>query len=132
MKPLEIRFSEVDMMRVVWHGAYPLYLEDAREAFGAEFGLSYHRYIEEEVFAPVVEMKMNYKKPVMYGSKASVRISYRPCDAAKIIFDYEIFNPDSGEVYLTATTTQVFMDHGYNLMWEAPDFYTQWKKLMGV
>ena len=29
-KELEIRFSEVDMMGVVWHGNYPLYLEDAR------------------------------------------------------------------------------------------------------
>ena len=40
-KELEIRFSEVDIMKVVWHGSYPLYLEDAREAFGAQYGLSY-------------------------------------------------------------------------------------------
>ena len=33
-KRIEIRFSEVDMMGVVWHGAYAKYLEDAREAFG--------------------------------------------------------------------------------------------------
>ena len=36
-KELEIRFSEVDIMKVVWHGSYPLYLEDAREAFGAQY-----------------------------------------------------------------------------------------------
>ena len=30
-KQFEVRFSEVDMMNVVWHGSYPLYLEDARE-----------------------------------------------------------------------------------------------------
>ena len=40
-KQFEVRFSEVDMMNVVWHGAYPLYLEDAREAFGEKYGLSY-------------------------------------------------------------------------------------------
>ena len=33
-KEVEIRFSEVDSMNVVWHGSYPLYFEDAREAFG--------------------------------------------------------------------------------------------------
>ena len=38
-----VRFSEVDSMRVVWHGSYPLYFEDAREAFGKEFALEYMR-----------------------------------------------------------------------------------------
>lgn len=33
-KVFDIRFSEVDSMNVVWHGSYPLYFEDAREAFG--------------------------------------------------------------------------------------------------
>ena len=33
-KTFEVRFSEVDSMNVVWHGSYPLYFEDAREAFG--------------------------------------------------------------------------------------------------
>ena len=38
-KPFEIRFSEVDSMGVVWHGHYVKYFEDAREAFGAKYGL---------------------------------------------------------------------------------------------
>ncbi len=40
-KELEIRFSEVDSMNIVWHGSYPLYFEDAREAFGKKYGLGY-------------------------------------------------------------------------------------------
>ena len=131
-KSIEVRFSEVDMMRVVWHGAYPLYLEDAREAFGEKYGLSYHRYIKENVFAPLVKLDLNYKRPIAYGMHPVVRITYRPTDAAKIIFDYEIFNPDGGEVFLTATSVQVFMDSAYNLLWESPEFYIEWKKLMGI
>ena len=38
-KHFEVRFSEVDSMNIVWHGSYPLYFEDAREAFGAKYGL---------------------------------------------------------------------------------------------
>lgn len=132
VKRFDIRFSEVDMMQVVWHGAYPLYLEDAREAFGAEYGLSYHRYIEENIFVPIVEMKMNYKRPLMFGMKPAIRITYRPTDTAKIIFDYEIFDPETGTTYLTARSTQVFMDRNYNLLWYSPDFYTDWKKEMGL
>lgn len=131
-KEIEIRFSEVDMMGVVWHGSYVTYLEDAREAFGARFGLSYNRYIVENIFAPIVELNFHYRKPLRYGMKPVVRITYRPTDAAKIIFDYEMVNPADGEVFFKATSVQVFMDRDYNLLWEAPAFYLDWKKEMGL
>ena len=131
-KELEIRFSEVDMMGVVWHGNYPLYLEDAREAFGAEFGLSYALYIRENVFVPIVKMDVDYKRPVRFGMRPVIRIEYVPTDAAKVIFDYKLYDKESGDVFLTARTVQVFMDRDYKLMWSSPDFYTQWKRQMGL
>lgn len=131
-KELEIRFSEVDMMGVVWHGNYPLYLEDAREAFGAEFGLSYALYIKENVFVPIVKMNVDYKRPVRFGMRPVIRIEYVPTDTAKVIFDYKLYDKESGDVFLTARTVQVFMDRDYKLMWFSPDFYTQWKRQMGL
>lgn len=131
-KQIEVRFSEVDIMNVVWHGAYPLYYEDAREAFGKQYKLSYERYLNEKVYAPIVELNIKYKKPITYGMKPVVRIKYVPTAAAKIIFDYEIINPDNGDVLSTARSTQVFMDLDYKLMWESPDFYTEWKKMWGL
>ena len=131
-KELEIRFSEVDMMGVVWHGNYPLYLEDAREAFGAEFGLSYALFIKENVFVPIVKMDVDYKRPVRFGMRPVIRIEYVPTDAAKVIFDYKLYDKESGDVFLTARTVQVFMDRDYKLMWFSPDFYTQWKQQMGL
>lgn len=131
-KSLDIRFNEVDMMGVVWHGSYVTFLEDAREAFGAKYGLSYTKYIVENIFAPIVDLKISYKKPLRYGMKPVVKITYRPTDAAKIIFDYEILNPEDNSVFLTATSVQVFMDRNYNLLWESPAFYQDWKKQMGL
>lgn len=131
-KRIEIRFSEVDMMGVVWHGAYAKYLEDAREAFGRQYGLSYTRYISESIFAPIVELKFSYKKPLRYGMTPLVRITYRPTDAAKIVFDYEILDPESGDIFLKATSVQVFMDKDYTLLWEPPAFYQDWKRHMGL
>jgi acyl-CoA thioester hydrolase len=127
-KQFEIRFSEVDMMNVVWHGSYPLYLEDAREAFGAKYGLSYHKYISENIFVPIVELKIDYKKPLRFGMKPTIKITYRPTESAKIVFDYKIYDPDSGTIFITARSVQVFMDTNYNLMWYDPEFYTEWKK----
>ena len=131
-KPFDIRFNEVDMMGVVWHGAYPVYLEDAREAFGAKYGLSYQLYIAERTAAPVVEMHLHYRRALRYGMKPLVRITYVPTEAAKILFDYEIIDTADGAVCLTANTVQVFTDLEGRLLWDSPAFYEQWKTKMGL
>lgn len=127
-KDIEIRFSEVDMMKVVWHGAYPLYLEDAREAFGHKYGLTYQGYIDNRHYAPIVDMQIQYKHPLLYGGKARVDITYRPSEAAKIVFDYEIRDKETGLLYCKARTIQVFMDMNYNLVLTNPDFFESWKR----
>lgn len=126
-KDIEIRFSEVDMMKVVWHGAYPLYLEDAREAFGNEFGLTYQGYLDNQYYAPIVDMQIQYKFPLRYGVKARIDITYRPTEAAKIVFDYEIRDKETNLLYCKARTIQVFMDMDYNLVLLNPDFFENWK-----
>lgn len=124
---IEIRFSEVDMMKVVWHGAYPLYLEDAREAFGNEFGLTYQGYLDNQYYAPIVDMQIQYKFPLRYGVKARIDITYRPTEAAKIVFDYEIRDKETNLLYCKARTIQVFMDMDYNLVLLNPEFFENWK-----
>lgn len=66
-KTFAVRFSEVDSMNVVWHGSYPLYFEDAREAFGKQYGLEYMGFFDHGYFAPLVDLSFHYKKPIRYG-----------------------------------------------------------------
>lgn len=123
----KIRFSEVDAMQVVWHGSYVKYMEDAREAFGQEYGLSYQLYIDSGYYAPIVDMRIQYHKPLRYGMIPEMTITYRPTDAAKIVFDYEIRDSVTDEVMITGHTIQVFMDMNYNLVLLNPPFYEEWK-----
>ena len=85
-----IRFSEIDAMRVVWHGAYAKYFEDAREQFGKDFGLDYLMIERNGFYAPIVDLSFQYKQPLRYGMEPEIVITYRPTEAAKIVFDYEI------------------------------------------
>jgi acyl-CoA thioester hydrolase len=57
-----------------------------------------------------------------------IDIIYRPTEAAKIIFDYEIHDTESGELLATGTSVQVFLDADYQLVWSNPPFYEEWKK----
>jgi len=127
-KDFDVRFSEVDSMNIVWHGSYPLYFEDAREAFGAKYGLGYMTIFNSGYYAPLVELSFKYKKPLIYGSKPRIEITYRPTESAKIVFDYEITDNVTGDTLATGHSVQVFMDRDYQLVWENPQFYQQWKE----
>jgi acyl-CoA thioester hydrolase len=131
-KEIAVRFSEVDSMNIVWHGSYVLYFEDAREAFGLKYGLSYLDIFGNNYYAPLVELKFNYKKPIIYGKKARVEISYRHTAAAKIIFDYEIFDVEDGSLIASGYSIQVFLDKQYQLVLINPPFYEAWKQKWGL
>lgn len=131
-KVIDIRFSEVDAMNVVWHGSYMQYLEDAREAFGSKYGLEYMRIADAGYYAPLVDMELHYRRPIVYGMRPRIDIIYRPTEAAKIVFDYEIHHPDTDELMASAHSVQVFMDKDYQLVWATPDFYAEWKRRWGV
>lgn len=126
--PFEIRFSEVDSMNIVWHGSYMLYFEDAREAFWAKYGLEYMTIFGNGYYAPLVEMDFKFKSPLRYESHPEIIITYRPTESAKIVFDYEIRDRDTGTVCATGRSVQVFMDRNYELVWESPEFYRNWQK----
>ncbi len=127
-KEFAVRFSEVDSMNVVWHGSYPLYFEDAREAFGMRYGLDYQGFVAHGYFAPLVELTFRYRKPIRYGMHPRVDIIYRPTEAAKIVFDYEIRDTADESLLATGHSVQVFMDLDYQLVWDNPPFYREWKE----
>ena len=127
-KQFDVRFSEVDSMNIVWHGSYMLYFEDAREAFGKKYGLDYLTIFSNGFYAPLVDISFSYKRPIVYGMKPSITITYKPTDAAKILFDYEIYDTTDGSLLATGHSVQVFMDKEYQLQWSNPQFYEEWKK----
>jgi acyl-CoA thioester hydrolase len=131
-KEIEVRFSEVDSMNIVWHGSYALYFEDAREEFGRRYGLSYKLFRDEGFPAPLVELHFRFLKPLLHGQRARVDIIYRSTPAAKILFDYEIRSIDDDSLIATGSSVQVFLDSNFNLMLTNPPFYTEWKKAAGL
>jgi acyl-CoA thioester hydrolase len=131
-KEIEVRFSEMDSMNIVWHGSYALYFEDAREAFGHQYGLGYMDIFGNGYYAPLVDLKFSYKKPLLYGKKARVEIVYRNTAAAKIIFDYEIYDTDDDSLIATGYSIQVFLDSKFQLVWGNPPFYESWKQKWGL
>ncbi|MCL1968040.1 MAG: acyl-CoA thioesterase [Bacteroidetes bacterium] len=125
---VKVRFSEVDSMGIIWHGAYVKYFEDAREAFGKKFGLGYMFIHRNGFYAPLVDLNFQYKQPLKYEDTMRVKITYIPTEAAKIIFEYEIRNAATGELCTTGKSVQVFLDANYELVLFNPAFFVKWKE----
>ena len=115
-------------MNVVWHGSYMLYFEDARELFGEQYDLSYMGYVRHGYYAPMVEMNIQWKKPILYGMQPRIDIIYRPTEAAKVVFDYEIYDTEDESLIATGHSVQVFMDTDYKLVLYSPKFYEEWQQ----
>ena len=125
---INVRFSETDAMGVVWHGNYLKFLEDAREAFGDKYGLTYLDVYKNGYFTPIVKSDIDYKSPIYYGEKANVIIKYIPSLAAKIIFEYEVINLSTGKICAVGKTIQVFLNSTTRtLELNKPDFYIDWE-----
>ena len=88
----KVRFSEVDSMRIVWHGNYLKYFEDGREAFGEQHGLDYLKIYENGHLTPIVHTEMDFKSPLRYGDDGIIETRLINTPAAKIIHEYRILN----------------------------------------
>ncbi len=130
--PIKIRFGETDAMGVVWHGNYLKYFEDAREAFGIKFGLTYLDVYSNGYFIPIVKTELEHKTPLLYGESAFVRARQLYTPAAKIIFQYEIFNAETSKLCTSGTTIQIFMNSASReLELTKPKFYKDWEREVG-
>jgi len=128
---VRVRFSEVDTLRIVWHGNYIKYLEDGREAFGLKYGLGYLDYINNDLLTPIVKVNIDYKYPLYYGDKAIIETTYIYSEAAKIIFDYKVYRASDNVLVATANTIQVFLNTERELQLTTPRFFEEWKRKWG-
>jgi acyl-CoA thioester hydrolase len=128
-----IRFNEADPLGIVWHGHYLRYFEDGREAFGKKYGIGYLDFFKQNIVVPIIHAECNYKRPLKFGDTVKVEAIYQPCEAAKIIFKYNLYNSSDGLLVATGTTTQVFLEKdAQTLILNNPPFFLQWKQKNGL
>jgi len=128
---IRVRFAEADPLGIVWHGNYIQYFEDGREAFGRHHGISYLDQKAHNFSTPIVKSTCEHKLPLRYGDVAKIKTTYIDSPAAKMMFKYEIFNPE-GVLVCTGETVQVFVELHGELSLIIPEFFAKWKKKVGL
>ena len=122
-----VRFEEVDLMRMVWHGRYPSYFEDGRIAFGDRYGLSYQCFIEHKTAAPIVQMHFDFKSPLHFDESFSIVTALHWTDAMRLNFSYSLEKP-GGLVVATGYTVQLLTEIDGTILLVVPDWMQEFRQ----
>ena len=106
---VDVRFHDVDMVGVVWHGHYLRYLENARWALMNELGYGLERMMASGVAWPIVELQTKYLSPARFGDRLRVRASLVEWEA-RLALNYLVTRPLDGVRIARARTVQVAVD----------------------
>lgn len=128
-----VRFSEVDSLRIVWHGNFLNYFEDGRDAWAKQYDFDFLEVYEQHgLLMPLASSHMDYKYPLRYNEIGLVETTFVNSPAAKMIFRFKVYNEDRTELKATGETVQVFMDTDHVLQLNTPPFFEAWKRKQGL
>lgn len=130
---VKVRFNEADPLGIVWHGHYVKYFEDGREAFGIMHGLDYLHVYKLGFIIPVVGVQCDFKRPLRYGDRVIIETTFIPSEAAKLKFNFRLFNAATGELVATGSSVQVFLRKIDRILeLSNPPFFEEWKAKHGL
>lgn len=102
-------FHDLDPMDVVWHGNYVRYFEQARCALLARFDYDYPAMRDSGYAWPVVDMRVKYVRPVVYGQRVTVQATIVEWEN-RLKIDYLVRDADTGQRLTKGYTIQVAVD----------------------
>lgn len=124
---VRVRFSESDAMGVVWHGNYLKYFEDGRESLGKKFEMTYQDMYAKGFVVPIVNANLSYKAPIQFGDEMEITTKLIFTQAAKLIYEYKVYNLSSKKLSCVGKTEQVFLkESSRSLELFMPQFYKDW------
>lgn len=119
-----VPFYDVDPMRIVWHGNYVKYIEDARCVLLDKIGYNYIAMEESGYMWPIVDMRLKYVASAKFGSHIRIHADLVEFET-RIKIDYRIECLDTNKILNKAYTIQVALDlQTQELQFESPAVLT--------
>ncbi|RLA90245.1 MAG: acyl-CoA thioesterase [Deltaproteobacteria bacterium] len=119
---ITVRFNEVDMYQIVWHGRFIEYFEIARNQLAQKFGLDPINLKKKGYMAPVIELSCRYFLPAKLNDNLVIETGIKPSDTAKLIFIYNLFRSNSNnELIAKGETIHVITTLDGVLLYHIPD-----------
>ncbi len=105
-----VRFAETDLMGIVHHSQYVVWMEEGRSDYMRRKGFTFDRWEEANIGFAVSELNLRYHAPAHYGERITVRTRVESLRSRQIVFGYEIVNADSQQLLVTGTVKLIAVD----------------------
>ena len=105
-----VKFSEADVMGIVWHGRYPEYFEEGSAELGRRYGLSYKDFYEAQLRAPIVQLHIDHFKSLFLDEEFTIKASLIWNEGARLNTEYSLIKEDDDGIAASGYTVQMFID----------------------
>jgi len=101
--PLRVRFGETDLMGIVHHASYLLYVEQARVEYLLRRGVNYADWTARDIHLPVVDARVRYRTAAVFPDLLEIETWIGELTRVTVRFDYRIFRGETvlAEAYTT-------------------------------
>lgn len=127
---MRVPFYDVDSMRVVYHGNYVKYLEEARCAYLEAHGLSYLDMEAAGFLLPVVSLDIKYLRPCHFRQHLRIAVTCDKSNRNLLALRYRVMDAESRQLCLKASSRQAAIGReSRELLFELPEEFL--KRLNG-
>jgi acyl-CoA thioester hydrolase len=105
-----VRYAETDQMGIVHHASYVVWLEEGRSHWMRSHGRSYAQFEAEGYLLAVTDLQARFHQAARYDQAVTVRCWIEQVRSRQIQFGYKIFSPETGDVFVSATTRHVCLN----------------------
>jgi acyl-CoA thioester hydrolase len=105
-----VRFAETDLMGIVHHSQYVVWMEEGRSDLMRRKGFTFDQWEAANIGFAVSELNLRYHAPARYGERVTVRTRLESLRSRQIVFGYEIVNADSRQALVTGTVKLIAVD----------------------
>ncbi len=105
-----VRYVDTDHFGVVYYARYLDWFETGRTEILRVNGITYADLEKRDLFAPVVEIKVNYKKPPRYDDVVVLETSVDAIGNSSVKFNYKVSDKKTDELLAEAYTVNVFIN----------------------
>ncbi len=101
--PIRVRFAETDLMGIVHHASYLIYVEEARVEYLLRRGANYADWAARGTHFPVVDARLRYRTAAMFPDQLEVEVWVGETTRVSCRFDYRIWRGTTriAEAYTT-------------------------------
>ncbi|MFC1704979.1 acyl-CoA thioesterase [Nanoarchaeota archaeon] len=105
-----IRYADTDHFGVVYYARYLDWFEAGRTEILRDNGITYAELEKKNYFAPVVEVKVNYKSPGRYDEVIVLETEITKVGNTSVRFDYKVLRKKDMKLLAEGYSVNVFIN----------------------